>query len=71
MRTAPLRSIRRSDASVHVAYTYVALSLHDDAMNCPERAVDKSFGHKEWIDHDSDFDVLRSDLRFQALLQAM
>ena len=29
---------------------------YEDAMNCLERAVDKGFGHKEWIDHDSDLD---------------
>jgi serine/threonine protein kinase/Tfp pilus assembly protein PilF len=55
----------------NVACTYVALKRHDDAMNCLERAVDKGFGHKEWIDHDPDLDPLRENLRFQALSQAM
>ena len=55
----------------NVACTYVALSRYDDAMNCLERAVDKGFGHKEWIDHDPDLDPLRDNLRFQALSQAM
>ncbi|HEX2723549.1 MAG TPA: protein kinase [Gemmatimonadaceae bacterium] len=55
----------------NVACTYVALNRSDDAMNCLERAVDKGFGHKEWIDHDPDLDPLRKNLRFQALSQAM
>jgi serine/threonine protein kinase/Tfp pilus assembly protein PilF len=55
----------------NVACTYVALKRYDDAMNCLERAVDKGFGHKEWIDHDPDLDPLRENLRFQALSQAM
>ena len=55
----------------NVACTYVALNRIEDAMNCLERAVDKGFGHKEWIDHDPDLDPLRNNLRFQALSQAM
>ena len=55
----------------NVACTYVALKRTDDALNCLERAVDKGFGHKEWIDHDPDLDPLRENLRFQALSQAM
>ena len=55
----------------NVACTYATLKRYDDAMNCLERAVDKGFGHKEWIDHDPDLDPLRENLRFQALSQAM
>ena len=55
----------------NVACTYVALARYEDAMNCLERAVDKGFGHKEWIDHDPDLDPIRNQLRFQAIAQAM
>ncbi len=55
----------------NVACTYTALGRTDDALNCLERAVDKGFGHKEWIDHDPDLAPLRENLRFQALSQAM
>jgi tetratricopeptide (TPR) repeat protein len=55
----------------NVACTYVALNRYEDAMNCLERAVDKGFGHKEWIDHDPDLDPIRTQLRFQAISQAM
>jgi tetratricopeptide (TPR) repeat protein len=55
----------------NVACTYAALKKYDDAINCLERAVDKGFGHKEWIDHDPDLNPLRDNLRFQALSEAM
>ncbi len=55
----------------NVACTYTALGRTEDALNCLERAVDKGFGHKEWIDHDPDLDPLRDNMRFQALSQAM
>ncbi len=55
----------------NVSCTYVALGRHEDALNCLERAVDKGFGHKEWIDHDPDLDPIRDNMRFQALSEAM
>ena len=30
------------------------LGKNDEAIACLERAVDKGFGHREWIDHDPD-----------------
>ncbi len=55
----------------NVSCTYVALGRYEDAMKCLERAVDKGFGHREWIDHDPDLDPLRDNPRFQALSAAM
>ena len=55
----------------NVACTYSCLGKTDDALSCLERAVDKGFGHKEWIDHDSDLDALRESPRFKAISQAM
>jgi hypothetical protein len=55
----------------NVCCTYTLLGRNDDAIGCLERAVDKGFGHREWIDHDPDLDPLRDNLRFQALSQAM
>jgi hypothetical protein len=39
----------------------------DEALGCLERAVENGFGHREWLDHDSDLDPLRDNARFQAL----
>jgi len=55
----------------NVACMYSALGREDDAIGCLERAVDKGFGHKEWIDHDPDLNPLRHHPRFQAISQAM
>ncbi len=55
----------------NVACTYAVLGKPEEAMECLERAVDKGFGHREWIDHDPDLNSLRDNLRFQALSQAM
>jgi serine/threonine protein kinase/tetratricopeptide (TPR) repeat protein len=55
----------------NVACTYTLLGKTDDAIACLERAVDKGFGHKEWLDHDPDLNGLREDARFQTISRAM
>jgi hypothetical protein len=37
-------------------------------MACLEKAVRNGFGHREWLENDSDLDPLRGDPRFKALL---
>jgi TolB-like protein/Flp pilus assembly protein TadD len=55
----------------NVACTYSMLGKSDDALTCLERSIDKGFGHREWIEHDSDFDSIKETPRFQAILQVM
>ena len=55
----------------NVSCTYAVMGMSDEALNCLERAVDKGFGHKEWIDNDPDFDNLRESPRFKALSRAI
>jgi serine/threonine protein kinase/Tfp pilus assembly protein PilF len=56
----------------NTACTYLSFDdMHEEAMSCLERAIDKGFGHKEWIDHDPDLNSLRDHPRFKALSQAM
>ena len=55
----------------NVACTYALLGKKDDAISCLERAVDKGFGHKEWLEHDADLIPLRDDARFQTIARAM
>jgi len=55
----------------NVACVYAIEGMKDDAIMTLERAIDKGYGHKEWIEHDSDLNSLRSDKRFQALLERM
>jgi len=55
----------------NVACTYSMIGKSDDALECLERSIDRGFGHREWIDHDSDFDSLRELPRFKAIQKAM
>ena len=55
----------------NVACTYSMIGKTDDALECLERSIDRGFGHREWIDHDSDFDSLRELPRFKAIQKAM
>jgi serine/threonine protein kinase/Tfp pilus assembly protein PilF len=43
----------------------------EEAMDCLERAIRNGFGHKEWIRNDSDLNLLRSNPRFQSLLESL
>ena len=55
----------------NVACVYAQLDKEEDALACLERAVDKGFGHKEWIEHDPDLCSIRDSARFKAITQAM
>ncbi|MEO8577189.1 MAG: tetratricopeptide repeat protein, partial [Gemmatimonadales bacterium] len=55
----------------NVCCTYTLLGRNDEAIACLERAVDKGFGHKEWLDHDPDLNALRDNPRFQAIMRGM
>jgi len=55
----------------NVACAYSLLGMAEDALGCLQRAVDNGFGHKEWIEHDSDFDAVREMPRFKSIMQAM
>jgi serine/threonine protein kinase/tetratricopeptide (TPR) repeat protein len=51
----------------NVACVYTRSGMTEEALGCLERAVENGFGHREWLEHDSDLDPLRSHPRFQAL----
>ncbi|HEY5087769.1 MAG TPA: protein kinase, partial [Gemmatimonadaceae bacterium] len=55
----------------NIACAYSLISMPDEALASLETAVDRGFGHKEWIEHDSDLDSIRDTPRFQAIAQAM
>jgi len=52
----------------NVACAYALGGIPDDAFTCLEKAIQSGFGHREWLENDSDLNSLRSDPRFQALL---
>ncbi len=55
----------------NIACSYSLLGMTDEALSTLETAVDRGFGHKEWLEHDSDLDSIRAIPRFQAIAQAM
>jgi TolB-like protein/Flp pilus assembly protein TadD len=55
----------------NVACVNAIAGQHDAALGLLEKAVRNGFGHKEWLEHDSDFDSIRTDPRFDALLRTL
>jgi len=55
----------------NVACVYSLLGQVETAMDCLEEAVTHGFSDRQWLMHDSDFDALRDNPRFQALLKRM
>jgi len=45
----------------NVACVYSIEGMKEEAITCLGRAIDKGYGHREWIEHDSDLNSLRSD----------
>jgi serine/threonine protein kinase/Tfp pilus assembly protein PilF len=67
---ARARRANDSDSMVlyNVACVYSLGEMTDEALSCLESAIQNGFGHREWLDNDSDLDPIRADPRFQALL---
>jgi serine/threonine protein kinase/Flp pilus assembly protein TadD len=55
----------------NAACTYATLGRQEEALDSLEKALDKGYGHKDWIEHDPDFASLRDTPRFKAMLEAM
>jgi len=55
----------------NVACSYALLGQNDEAIVCLEKAVQSGFGHREWLENDSDLDPLRGEQRFQAILKQL
>jgi len=55
----------------NISCMYALLGNPNEALNCLEKAVDKGYGQKDWVEHDSDLDSLRQLPRFQTIVAAM
>jgi serine/threonine protein kinase/Flp pilus assembly protein TadD len=55
----------------NVACGYANAREKEEALVCIEKAIQNGFGHKEWLENDSDLDSLRAEPRFQAMLQRL
>lgn len=45
--------------------------LKEEALDLLERAFARGYGKKDWVEHDPDYDSLREEPRFQAMLQKL
>ncbi len=55
----------------NVACTYSVLGKLDEALSVLERALDKGYANKEWMENDPDLAGIRGTPRYEAILQAM
>jgi adenylate cyclase len=55
-------------ALVNGACLHAKLGQKEDALALLERVFARGWGKRDWIEHDPDYDILRDDPRFQALL---
>ena len=55
----------------NAACAYSNLGRADDALDHLERAVRAGYSHKAWLEHDSDFDSIRDQARFKAILETI
>jgi TolB-like protein/Flp pilus assembly protein TadD len=52
----------------NVACNYALLNEREKAIDCLEKAFDKGFGYKDWMENDPDFSSIRNHPRFKALM---
>ena len=55
----------------NAACNYSQLGSIDEAISALEQAVDRGYGDKLWMEHDSDLVALRENSRFKALVERM
>jgi len=53
------------------ARTQFAAGNPDESLNALEKAVDKGYGQKDWVEHDTDLDSLREIPRFKRIIEGM
>ena len=55
-------------ALLNAACLYAEAGRKEEALDLVERVFARGWGHRDWVEHDPDFDLLRDEPRFQALL---
>ncbi len=55
----------------NISCMYALLGNPNEALSCLEKAVDKGYGQKDWVEHDSDLNSLRELPRFQRIVEGM
>ena len=55
----------------NAACTYSTLGRADEALEHLEQAVRAGYSHRAWLENDSDFDPIRDQPRFKAILKSL
>jgi tetratricopeptide (TPR) repeat protein len=56
---------------INSALTHLHLGLKDEALDRLERMFNKGWGKKDWVENDPDYDPLREEPRFKAMMQKL
>ena len=56
---------------INGALLRVHLGMKDEALDMLERVFGKGRGKKEWIEQDPDYDPLRDEPRFKAMIEKL
>jgi len=55
----------------NTACTFAQAGLIDEALDHLELGLNRGFGHRSWIEHDSDLDPIRDEPRFKSLMERL
>jgi non-specific serine/threonine protein kinase len=56
---------------INAACMYAKAGRKEEALACLEKSFARGFGKRDWIERDPDYDSLRDDPRFQAMLEKL
>ena len=55
----------------NVGCVYALAGSDEEALDHLDKAIQNGFGHRDWLENDSDLDSIRDQPRFQALLRKL
>ena len=55
----------------NVGCVYALAGSTDEALDHLDKAIQNGFGQREWVENDSDWDAVRNEIRFQAVLRKL
>jgi hypothetical protein len=50
---------------------YARADMKEEALECLAKTIGRGIGKRDWIENDPDYDSVRDDPRFQAMLSKL